>query len=374
MLMRQRSRIKTVFMLCPVRWALSAASGIVIAFHLLLRNNAALMNALCRKVVVPLHRAMAILCSKLEFSAAELLIGVSAVLMTGYLLYQLVALILKPNRLERLFRTVMSVISAAGTVYAAFCLLWGVYYYGTDFIGNSGLSCEAVSVEQLRTVTEYFAGKANYYSEMVTRDDKGLYTADRSELLRRSEGIFDNIENVIPSLKGPRVRAKGIRFSKIMSYTDFTGFFFPFTGEANVNTDFPVSLFAATVAHELAHQRGVPREQDANFAAVAASLESGDIDYCYSASLLAYIYLGNALSEADRSSWQQVYSGMSDNVKADLNENTLYWQAYRTPVREVSNRVYEGFLQSYDQQLGLKSYGACVDLLVNYYYAAAAAK
>ena len=37
-------------------------------------------------------------------------------------------------------------------------------------------------------------------------------------------------------------------------------------------------------------------------------------------------------------------------------------------VQSVSNAVYEGFLQSYDQKLGMRSYGACVDLLVNYYY------
>ena len=37
-------------------------------------------------------------------------------------------------------------------------------------------------------------------------------------------------------------------------------------------------------------------------------------------------------------------------------------------MQSVSNTVYEGFLHSYDQTLGLKSYGACVDLLVNYYY------
>ena len=39
-------------------------------------------------------------------------------------------------------------------------------------------------------------------------------------------------------------------------------------------------------------------------------------------------------------------------------------------MQKASNTVYEGFLQSYDQELGLKSYGACVDLLVNYYYEA----
>ena len=49
-----------------------------------------------------------------------------------------------------------------------------------------------------------------------------------------------------------------------------------------------------------------------------------------------------------------------------------YWKQFETPVQTVSNAVYEGFLQSYDQELGLKSYGACVDLLVNYYEAQAA--
>ena len=51
----------------------------------------------------------------------------------------------------------------------------------------------------------------------------------------------------------------------------------------------------------------------------------------------------------------------------DFAANQTYWQRFKTPVQSVSNTVYEGFLQSYDQNLGLRSYGACVDLLVKYY-------
>ena len=47
--------------------------------------------------------------------------------------------------------------------------------------------------------------------------------------------------------------------------------------------------------------------------------------------------------------------------------NNTYWQQFETPVQTVSNTVHEGLLQSYNQQLGLKSYGACVDLLVCHY-------
>ena len=36
----------------------------------------------------------------------------------------------------------------------------------------------------------------------------------------------------------------------------------------------------------------------------------------------------------------------------------------RFQVAEAAEAVYTGFLQSYGQQLGMQSYGACVDLLV----------
>ena len=60
------------------------------------------------------------------------------------------------------------------------------------------------------------------------------------------------------------------------------GFFFPFTGEANLNVDSPECLLPATIAHELAHVRGVAPEQTANFVAILACDTSGDPLYAYS--------------------------------------------------------------------------------------------
>ena len=183
-------------------------------------------------------------------------------------------------------------------------------------------------------------------------------------MLQKSRTVYREAERRCGELAGPPVAAKPFFFSRLLSLTDFSGFFFPFTGEANVNTDFPPPLFAATVAHELAHQRGVAKEQEANFCAVYASLLSGDPDYCYSASLMAYTYLGNALYQADYEAWERIYDSLNDDVLRDFAANRSYWQAYETPVQTISNTVYEGFLYSYDQDMGLKSYGACVDLLV----------
>ena len=98
-----------------------------------------------------------------------------------------------------------------------------------------------------------------------------------------------------------------------------------------------------------------------------ASLLYGDPDYCYSACYMAYIHLSNALYKVDQESWEEIRSALDDGIKADIDNNREYWQQFETPVQTVANDIYEQFLQSYSQELGLQSYGACVDLLVNYY-------
>ncbi len=360
--------LAAIFALCPRRHALLLASALLVALHLLTRSDHALMVLLSEKAVRPLHRALGQLNAHVPFSVAELLIALAVCALLGYIVFQIAALIRRGERLRRLYRTLVTLLAAPLAVYALFCLLWGVYYYADDFSAQSGFRCEPVSVEQLESVTRYFADMAGEYADRVPRDERGFCHSDRAEILRRSPEVFQKTERDWPCLAGPPLAAKGVVCSRIMSYLDFTGFFFPFTAEANVNLDAPACDLAATVAHELSHQRGVAKEQEANFTAVLACLDYGDPDYVYSAALLACTHLGNALARADGEAWEKICDGLDENVKRDLVLRGAYWRQFETPVRKASNTVYEGFLYSYDQTLGLRSYGACVDLLVNYYY------
>ena len=362
--------LAAIWALCPKRHVLLLVSAGLIALHLLTRGDHALMVFLSEKIVRPLHRALGSFNARVPFSMAELLLGIFAAAVLGYIAFQIAALIRKGERPARLYRTLVTLFTAGLSVYALFCLLWGVYYYADDFAEKSGFENREISVEQLESVTRYFARLANEYAAEVPRDENGFCVSDRAEILRRSPDVFAGTEKKYLCLEGPPLAAKGIHFSRVMSYLDFSGFFFPFTAEANVNTDMPVCDLAATVAHELSHQRGVAKEQEANFTAVLACLDYGDPDYCYSACLLAYTHLGNALAGADRAAWEEIFDGLDENVVRDLLSRRAYWAQFDTPAQTVSNTVYEGFLHSYDQTLGLKSYGACVDLLVNYYYEA----
>ena len=352
---------------CPVIHTFALAAALVIALHLLLRCDHDLMAPLSESFVRPVHAALARLNSHVPFSVAEALIAVAAAAVLARLLVGLVRLILRRSSARRAYRLFAGLLAFVLWVYAGFCVLWGTYYYGDDFSAKSGLESGPVSVSQLETVTEYFAALANEYGAAVPRDESGLYTCDRSAVLARSASLFDGMADALPCLDGPRVAAKPVRFSRVMSYLDFTGFFFPFTGEANVNTDFPPALFASTVAHELSHQRGVAKEHEANFVAVLASLRSGDADYCYSAALLAYTHLGNALYRVDPDAWQQIRDSLPDEIVLDLRYNSAYWAQYKGLTATVTQSLNDKMIKSYGDELGTQSYGAVVDLLVNYY-------
>ncbi len=62
------------------------------------------------------------------------------------------------------------------------------------------------------------------------------------------------------------------------NYLGFTGYYNPFTGEAQVNTTVPQFLLPNIALHEMGHQIGYAKEDEANFSAyLAASMLAGHI-------------------------------------------------------------------------------------------------
>lgn len=368
---KTKSRIGRWFSLCPVRHCLILFGSLLIGAYFALRGNETLMRAVAEGFTRPWHEMMGRLCGLVRFSVAEVIYAVGIIGLGLYLIDRIIQIIRRPDRLVLTYRAAMTFVAVVLVFYGGFCVLWGVYYQTSDFTDLSGISDEPISTSELTVVTQYFADLANFYAPQTQRDESGCFTADENSLFDRSATLFEAVSEKFPKLSGPALRAKPVAASKVMSLMNFTGFFFPFTGEANLNTDSPVSMLPSTIAHEIAHQRGVAREDQANFVAVLACLESGDTDYCYSACLLAYIELGNALHDADSDAWRSVYDSLSEPVLLDLAQNNTYWKRYDTAAAQVTETVYNEFLIGYGEERGTKSYGACVDLLTAYYYDAA---
>ena len=327
------------------------------------------MNSICRTLVRPWHNFAGKFFSSVSFSVTEWVIIALVILGVSLLVALLIQLIRR--KWKQSYRIAMTILSICAAMFGLFCLWWGVLYYSDSFSEQAGLTTRDISVEELQSVTQYFADYANDLSDDVERDENGIYSVDQKDLFERSSTVYKGAEQIFPCLSGPEIRAKPVIFSRLLSYIHYTGFFFPYTAEANLNTDSPKCLLPSTIAHELAHLRGVAREDEANFCAVLACMESGDHDYMYSGALLAYIHLGNALYSADYNAWYGVYSSLNEAVRADLQNNNSYWDQFETPAADISEKVYESFLETYGDDRGMQSYGACVDLLTVYYLEAA---
>lgn len=362
---KKRLKIKD---LAPVRLGIAVFCLAAVIAVSIMRGSDEAMVWLYNSVTHPYHLFMSKLCSHVGFSVAELIYAVAIIGLGAYLVYAVYRLLAKPEKLRQTYRLALTFAMAALIFWAGLTVMWTPCYYAPGFAEQSGVDDGPVEYEELETVTRWFALLASEYAEEVERDADGAYIADRDSVLDRAAEVFEGVAELYPFLDGEAIRPKPIYFSRIMSYLDFTGFFFPMTGEANLNMDSPAFLLPSTSQHEIAHQRGVAAEQECNFVAVLACLESEYADFRYAGAALAYIYLGNALAGVNYDKYGEVYYSLSETVRADLKAQSAYWDEFRDSVaQKASNTVYDSFLKSNGQELGMQSYGQCVNLLVHYY-------
>lgn len=366
--MEKTAHKKSLRLLAPVRLGITLLCLLAVALIYALRVDEGAMLWVYEHVTHPYHLFMSKLCSHFAFSAAELVYAAAILGLAAYLLWCVYRLIRFPEKLWQLYRLVLTLAMAGAIFWAGLNVMWTPCYYAPGFAEQSGVDDGPLELEELETVTRWFAALASEYADEVPRDENGACTTDRDSVLDRAAGVFEGAAELYPFLDGEALRPKPIHFSRIMSYLDFTGFFFPMTGEANLNMDSPVFLLPSTSQHEIAHQRGVAMEQECNFVAVLSCLESEYADFRYAGAALAYIYLGNALAGADYEAYTEIYYSLSDTVRADFKAQSAYWDEFRdSAAQKASNTVYDSFLKSNGQELGMQSYGACVNLLVHYY-------
>lgn len=366
--MEKTAHKKSLRRLAPVRLGITLLCLLAVALIYALRVDEGAMLWVYEHVTHPYHLFMSKLCSHFAFSAAELVYAAAILGLAAYLLWCVYRLIRFPEKLWQLYRLVLTLAMAGAIFWAGLNVMWTPCYYAPGFAEQSGVDDGPLELEELETVARWFAALASEYADEVPRDENGACTTDRDSVLDRAAGVFEGAAELYPFLDGEALRPKPIHFSRIMSYLDFTGFFFPMTGEANLNMDSPVFLLPSTSQHEIAHQRGVAMEQECNFVAVLSCLESEYADFRYAGAALAYIYLGNALAGADYEAYTEIYYSLSDTVRADFKAQSAYWDEFRdSAAQKASNTVYDSFLKSNGQELGMQSYGACVNLLVHYY-------
>ncbi len=333
----------------------------------LLHSNQEIMSAWVFGGMAPLEQFLGRLTGIVPFSVGEALLIFFLIFCLVWILRALIWLV-RSRRLSHFLRRICALGAVFLWIWAGVCWLWNAAYYVPSFAQRAGLETEPYSVETLAAVTEFFAQNAARLSTQVARNDQGHFAEDREACFDRGVEIYENLTSEFPCLSMKSVEAKPLLCSKLQSLLGFTGIYSPITGEANVNVDAPLCLLPATIAHEMSHQCMVALEDEANFVGIAACITSDDPVFQYSGYLMGLIHLCNALYPVAPERWYEIAGQyFTPELSTDWDDNNSYWAQRSSQVEETASELYDTFLKGNDQELGIRSYGACVDLLVTYF-------
>lgn len=306
------------------------------------------------------------------FSLAEILVLLLPIIFLFLFTRFVIKLIKnKENRVTFLWKGILNTLCLLSVSLFLFIILAGINYYRYPFRYYSNLKVRNSSVQELYELTKSLAMDANQLRNATSKEDEnGVFQLSMNmyDVSNKASEAMTALSKEYPVLAGSYGTPKPVLLSPLMSYTEITGIFMPFTMEANVNIDIPHYSIPSTMLHELAHLRGFMREDEANFIAYLAGMESDHPDIQYSSTMLALIISGNALYKEDTDLYFEIRDLYSEKVLKDIRANSRYWQQYEdTVISTVSNKINDTYLKANDQSDGVKSYGRMVDLLLAKY-------
>ncbi len=265
----------------------------------------------------------------------------------------------------------LTVLTVAAYVFSAFTLAFVPAYRGSTLDVKMGLDKQPVSAEELYYTSQTVVDKIKTLESDIgfsEADDFSVMPYGYDELNDKLIEAYDSVSEKYDFIQSFDSNVKRVMLSEPMTYTHISGVYTFFTGEANINTNFPDYTLPFTAAHELAHQRGIAREDEANFVAFLVCIESSDKYIQYSGYLNMYEYLAGPLSRANSQYYSLIYGQLPENVRLEMRAYSKFFEKYRENVAEkVSETVNNTFLNANGVEEGTKSYGMVVDLAVAYY-------
>lgn len=263
----------------------------------------------------------------------------------------------------------INILTYLSLLYVLFMFLWGFNYNRLSFDKIAGLKVEKSTEDQLKGLCQKLIGRANNAREKVNVSSKGtmVESGGYKDVFNRAFKGYEKATLIFPQLGGKYSKPKPILLSEPMCYTGITGIYMPYTGEANVNISVQDFMIPCTATHEMAHQRGFAREDEANYIAYITCELNPDADFQYSGVMLALINSMNALEDKDIDAYRMLEKQYSEGVKKDIDADNNFWRKYIGKIQKFSNKVNNSYLKSNGQSDGTESYGRMVDLLLAEY-------
>ncbi|MEP2404286.1 MAG: DUF3810 domain-containing protein [Nonlabens ulvanivorans] len=248
-----------------------------------------------------------------------------------------------------------------------FQVLWGFNYYRQPL--NVTLNIEReYTVDQLKkTVTRYADFSNELHLQLQPVDSLPVaFNRTQKELFKIAPSGFEKLPQ--PQLK-QKLKPNSIKKSLLtmpLTHMGYSGYLNPITGEAQTNAWINCYKTPVLILHEMSHQLGFAKENEANYVAIQAGQNHEDLHFQYSASIFGLKYLLNDLYTKDPEAFEKIKNHLRPGILKNYQELRDFWAPYDDNVIEqVSQATYNQYLKANNQPDGMKTYSYVVSLLVN---------
>lgn len=268
----------------------------------------------------------------------------------------------KPLQAVALLLAIMVFGVAVGTVYVSTAtMLYNRYDMPLELY--SAQEDGALDYDDTMALVEWYITELNYCADNVDRADGVVVLPSIAQMGLDIEAEYQSTDYLDGYLNSYYVEPAYDTFSWTLSQLGITGIFFAPFGEINVNGLIDYATLPATIAHEMAHSKGIMSETDANTIA-RYLLVNSDVTYLRYAGLLqCYSYVYSLVDYVQISSDDTSY--MLDNLSElcynDIIQMSQFWSEY-TLLDDIGNSINDIYLKLSGVSDGTDSYNPSAQL------------
>ena len=195
---------------------------------------------------------------------------------------------------------------------------------------------------------------------------KRLSLNSNETLFNEAVAAYKNVSKQYFFLTYKQPSIKASLFGSAGKYFGYTGYYNPFTGEAQIKTSVPVFTKPFIICHEIGHQLGYAKENEANFISFLAAKVSANVEFRYSAYYDVYSYAMSDLLFSNTSCFIELKNSEPAQVKKDNRTYRQYLLNTKNIIEPVMSTIYDRYLKLNNQPHGKETYNEVVDWLLAY--------
>lgn len=258
-------------------------------------------------------------------------------------------------------------------IYIAFKFLWGLNYSRQGIVEQMDLQETTYCKEELVNLIEDLIFEANRCRKQIA--DTSIPDISIKKTFEDVQVAYKEISKQYNFLSINNFSVKPSMFSKTGNYLGYTGYYNPFTGEAQVRDDIPKILLPFIASHEVAHQLGYASEDEANFIAYLVAAKSSNIYLRYSMCLEMIDYTFRDLffkyyEDFDVINFHSkrllLESCFDPQVEKDRKTIRQFFKQSRKEISNISSKIYDKYLKVNNQKNGIASYDNVIGLVLKY--------